>query len=257
MCTMWCFQRMTRGKKGEAPPLHTNARSKHPFLPERTPVSDANVPWSVPWASYEPVPYTAKVVIENNRATKQGGWADPEISGLGPDDWKKRVSHEGAFQFDAQKRPLNPRGRTGIADRGLLGKWGCNHAADPVVTRWHPTDKGRLQAYAHAMPLPCPCHAPHATPMAGISSLLRAATWRCPTPLLPYPLPYPTALRRCTDGCDQAQRRRAVGYTRVRRAAPPTPPPPLPPRAPCLPPQPPRPGAPVRPTPAPSTLGTA
>ena len=131
-----------------APPLHTNARSKHPHYPERAPVPDAKVPWSVPWASYEPVIYTAKQVTENNRATKPGGWADPEISGLGPEDWSKRISHEGAFRFDEQSRPLNPRGRTGMSDRGLLGKWGCNHAADPVVTRWHPTDKRRLQMVA-------------------------------------------------------------------------------------------------------------
>ena len=111
-------------------------------------MTDANVPWSVPWASYEPVQFTAKPVTENNRATKPGGWADPEISGLGPEDWKTRVSHEGAFRFDEQNRPLNPRGRTGMSDRGLLGKWGCNHAADPVVTRWHPTDKRRLQMVA-------------------------------------------------------------------------------------------------------------
>ena len=26
-------------------------------------------------------------------------------------------------------------GRTGMAGRGLLGRWGPNHAADPVVTR--------------------------------------------------------------------------------------------------------------------------
>ena len=26
-------------------------------------------------------------------------------------------------------------GRTGIVGRGLLGKWGPNHAVDPIVTR--------------------------------------------------------------------------------------------------------------------------
>jgi hypothetical protein len=31
--------------------------------------------------------------------------------------------------------PRNPVGRTGIEGRGLLGKWGPNHAADPIVTR--------------------------------------------------------------------------------------------------------------------------
>lgn len=29
----------------------------------------------------------------------------------------------------------NPRGRTGLSGRGLLGRWGPNHAADPIVTR--------------------------------------------------------------------------------------------------------------------------
>lgn len=29
----------------------------------------------------------------------------------------------------------NPIGRTGMIGRGLLGRWGPNHAADPVVTR--------------------------------------------------------------------------------------------------------------------------
>lgn len=31
----------------------------------------------------------------------------------------------------------NPIGRTGMISRGLLGKWGPNHAADPVVTRYY------------------------------------------------------------------------------------------------------------------------
>ena len=30
----------------------------------------------------------------------------------------------------------NPVGRTGMIGRGLLGKWGPNHAADPLVTRY-------------------------------------------------------------------------------------------------------------------------
>ena len=30
----------------------------------------------------------------------------------------------------------NPCGRTGLRGRGTLGKWGPNHAADPVVTRF-------------------------------------------------------------------------------------------------------------------------
>merc|ERR1719197_1468435 len=128
--------------------VHVVARSKHPAYPDKAAVPDANVPWAMSWASYKPTEFTAKIVLENDRSVKPGGWADPDIGGLGPEDWAKRTSHEGPFQFDAVNRPLNPRGRTGMAQRGLLGKWGPNHAADPVVTRWHPTDAGRLQMVA-------------------------------------------------------------------------------------------------------------
>ena len=30
----------------------------------------------------------------------------------------------------------NPVGRTGLRGRGELGRWGPNHAADPIVTRY-------------------------------------------------------------------------------------------------------------------------
>ena len=46
-----------------------------------------------------------------------------------------RASHEGEYLVDVNNRPLNIRGRTGLRGRGVLGKWGPNHAADPVVTR--------------------------------------------------------------------------------------------------------------------------
>lgn len=39
--------------------------------------------------------------------------------------------------------PQNPVGRTGLKGRGRLGKWGPNHAADPVVTRWKLDDNGK------------------------------------------------------------------------------------------------------------------
>ncbi|EPB74034.1 hydrolase, NUDIX family [Ancylostoma ceylanicum] len=39
------------------------------------------------------------------------------------------------YAFDATSRPINPIGRTGLRGRGVLGRWGPNHAADPLVTR--------------------------------------------------------------------------------------------------------------------------
>jgi hypothetical protein len=51
-----------------------------------------------------------------------------------------RRSHDSDRGYDVTEggegRPLNPRGRTGLAGRGVLGRWGPNQAADPIVTRW-------------------------------------------------------------------------------------------------------------------------
>lgn len=45
--------------------------------------------------------------------------------------------------------PLNPVGRTGIVGRGLLGRWGPNHAADPIVTRWKRDNTGTVEVNEH------------------------------------------------------------------------------------------------------------
>lgn len=46
-----------------------------------------------------------------------------------------RRSFDGPYAL-ANGLPVNPVGRTGLAGRGLLGRWGPNHACDPIVTRW-------------------------------------------------------------------------------------------------------------------------
>lgn len=46
-----------------------------------------------------------------------------------------RTSYVGKYLIE-NGYPLNPMGRTGIRGRGVLGRWGPNHAADPVVTQW-------------------------------------------------------------------------------------------------------------------------
>src|SRR6218665_825757 len=47
-----------------------------------------------------------------------------------------RRSHTGIYKINNEGFPLNPSGRTGLSYRGMLGKWGPNHAADPIITRW-------------------------------------------------------------------------------------------------------------------------
>lgn len=57
---------------------------------------------------------------------------------------KLRVDFAGKINFDASGHPMNPVGRTGMAGRGVLGNWGPNHAADPLVCRINP-DNNRLE----------------------------------------------------------------------------------------------------------------
>ena len=76
-------------------------------------------------------------------------WADTEdtnnICFNTIDNGVDRTSHHGPYKlnpymFDSSqskfvfgKFPLNPVGVTGITGRGQLGKWGPNHAADPIM----------------------------------------------------------------------------------------------------------------------------
>jgi len=116
--------------------LHTKARSKHPDYPERSGVTDGQVPWDSDFGDYKAIEFTHPVVFTNDCTVKEGGWADPaDITKI---EWGKRTSYEAALKFSSEGLPLNPGGRTGMSGRGLLGKWGPNFAADPVMTRVKP-----------------------------------------------------------------------------------------------------------------------
>ena len=54
------------------------------------------------------------------------------VNGIEKTVEKDRKSYEG--NYTADPIPKNPKGRTGMIGRGLLGQYGPNHAADPVVT---------------------------------------------------------------------------------------------------------------------------
>lgn len=61
-----------------------------------------------------------------------------------------RRSHiSGGYSVDRRLLgvPVNPIGRTGLRGRGLLGRWGPNHAADPIITRWKRTSAGQVVAH--------------------------------------------------------------------------------------------------------------
>jgi len=108
-------------------------------------VPEEKVPWTIDYPDYKPVAYTATVL-------KDKPWADPEINELtfkprwnSIDDKVNRKSFTGDYIVSADGYPLNPVGRTGIVGRGLLGRWGPNHAADPIVTRWKRDNTGTIE----------------------------------------------------------------------------------------------------------------
>ncbi|XP_063969048.1 ADP-ribose pyrophosphatase, mitochondrial-like isoform X1 [Lytechinus pictus] len=127
------------GSSTPATMMHTKARQA--IYPNSTvgrlAVPDDKVPWKVEWPEYNPVRYTAA----NVKAAPV--WADPDIMQKdGPslkfnctDGKVNRRSYIGNYEC-TEGVPRNPCGRTGMMERGLLGKWGPNHAADPIVTRW-------------------------------------------------------------------------------------------------------------------------
>jgi len=124
---------------------HANARSEyHPeYRGKRKKVEDEWVAWSVPCDDYDRVcpELTAKVVLDNGRQLATGDkWADPPNAEELRAELESRLTYEngGKILFGGYSLPLNPRGRTGLRGRGLLGQWGPNHAADPIVTRLEP-----------------------------------------------------------------------------------------------------------------------
>eukprot|EP00565_Helicotheca_tamesis_P007479 CAMPEP_0185727720 /NCGR_PEP_ID=MMETSP1171-20130828/3337_1 /TAXON_ID=374046 /ORGANISM="Helicotheca tamensis, Strain CCMP826" /LENGTH=288 /DNA_ID=CAMNT_0028396349 /DNA_START=182 /DNA_END=1048 /DNA_ORIENTATION=+ len=124
--------------------VHVKARSQeNPSYPQRLLIPDSSVFWSTPIEPvYNPPHFTHKVVLANDCTIKPGGWADPpDPKTISEEEWsvRKKQSHEGEMQFNGENgSPMNPRGRTGLSGRGLLGKWGPNFAADPIVTRFKP-----------------------------------------------------------------------------------------------------------------------
>jgi ADP-ribose pyrophosphatase len=73
--------------------------------------------------------YTSQEVLTDGVAQ---GWADPD--NYLRINFTKRPSFVGDVEFDDRGRPLNPHRTADMpGDRGELGKWGVNNAADPVV----------------------------------------------------------------------------------------------------------------------------
>eukprot|EP00054_Salpingoeca_dolichothecata_P012515 m.69394 g.69394 ORF g.69394 m.69394 type:complete len:1427 (-) comp19982_c0_seq1:42-4322(-) len=116
--------------------------SKVPGGVRRCVVPLAQKPWNVEF-NYQPTEFTTEEVLS------EPVWADkkdPRSCKFNQVDGRiNRISFLGTYHIDPTTgRPLNPRGRTGMTGRGSLGKWGVNHAADPIVTRWKRNPQGGI-----------------------------------------------------------------------------------------------------------------
>ncbi|KAL5017471.1 hypothetical protein ScPMuIL_007060 [Solemya velum] len=98
---------------------------------KRFPVPDEKVKWDVPFPEYDPVDYTAESVkcgpIWADVDFREFDAAQPKWNSL--DGKVNRNSYDGKYEIGDK----NPYGRTGLKGRGLLGRWGPNHAADPML----------------------------------------------------------------------------------------------------------------------------
>ena len=105
--------------------------------PARAAIGDNAYDWDDP--DYKPTAFTEEFILNHPKPT----WADhqhvPFLETLG----RKTINRKGEIvnlstskQYDFRAcRFLNPRGKTGITGRGLLGRWGPNWAADVIITK--------------------------------------------------------------------------------------------------------------------------
>ena len=112
--------------------FHLKTRAERPAsYPLRQRVSIDQAPWLVDCEEYHPPYHVDAEVLEQDRTKVDGGWADPEALAAMAEVLEGR---EAKFR-DNDGLPLNPRGRTGVAGRGLLGLWGPNLSLAAVVVR--------------------------------------------------------------------------------------------------------------------------
>ena len=138
--------------------IHRDSR-KTPYVGtdiQRTLLADRNVPWEVAFP-YNPPDFTEPEILKNSdKFTVDPSNPDNIIGAFNEavdidGDEVDRVSFCGTYQV-VEGLPLNPRGRTGLSGRGQLNRWGPNHTAEPIVTRWaRGMDNEKIRLNGHAV----------------------------------------------------------------------------------------------------------
>lgn len=117
-------------------------------------VNDDDLSWEDDLEGYSPTEFTDPSVLAAPAADphipqseeaegEEEDWKKPTLAFNSLDGKINRKSFTGKYSV-LNGRPLNPVGRTGVTGRGLLWRWGPNHAADPIVTRWKKDERGNV-----------------------------------------------------------------------------------------------------------------
>ncbi|EGD83708.1 hypothetical protein PTSG_11463, partial [Salpingoeca rosetta] len=123
---------------------HASQRSLYANVPGVIKGAVLQRSWLENDVSYQPADYTATAVLSAGDADPQ----DPSsirfnASGIAAEDGVDRRSVAGTYVV-FNNRPLNPCGRTGIAGRGVLKRWGPNPTFHCFVTRYARDASGKL-----------------------------------------------------------------------------------------------------------------
>ncbi|GBM23290.1 Transient receptor potential cation channel subfamily M member 2 [Araneus ventricosus] len=147
--------------------------SPYPFTNiSRFPVSDNHVTWDRSWKSYDPIAYNmpkddfspelrsfVDIDIQMKREIEGEDFRMPVFkwnktslspAGMSLDRKSWIVGKFGKpfeYELDAEGLPVNPFGRTGLRGRGALPRWGPNHYAFVVITRWHEMEMASHRSY--------------------------------------------------------------------------------------------------------------
>lgn len=120
--------------------MHKNCRREYYDVAKtirRFKVPDDKVSWDVDMQPYNPTAYTdnTKAELQDPNFWVMKSGKHEVMFNANEKKGYNRLSHEGPYRI-VDGVPQNPHGRTGVKERGKLWRWGPNHAADPVVTRW-------------------------------------------------------------------------------------------------------------------------
>ena len=113
-----------------------------PRSPDGAIVNKIEVPahavlWDVELPDYAPPDYTAPYTLffGPDSPVDCPKWADAANTPQNAAEASPATIETLGYGFDKDRRPLNPRGRTGIRGRGCLGMWGPNRTVNYVITR--------------------------------------------------------------------------------------------------------------------------